>query len=949
MHAPRLLPLKQLLSGNVAGAKDEALREVSSHRNSLAEAMVREIATAQDQSGELELSLTSLNWLADQLDRYLVALSAVEGVASTAGLFPSPGWRGAFHPRSRHTSQALATERAVALYNLAVVKQRIGVLLSCGAPEAGVRGAPEAGVRVMGRGDVIQGCQTLQEAAGLLRTCREVSAEAAGGAVDPDISDDILRFAECVVLGQAASCCFHKAVADGRTSGPACAALAQHAADLYASAGAAAASARKPSVGASWAAQAAVHAALFEARAEMSDGQHLLEHGGAGAAVTRLSRAVLAVDGALERTKDIPHVDGGDMLRATLQRLRGEVAALASKAERENAQVYCQPVPHLPKLRAATLVRAMPPAAGRWEHKARMLPQGRLLPAHGEGSQRLSELSQSMTRPSVGSMDVGSPATPARQGHGRAPSLPSVLSGELRAGAGPSPHQRPTYPQLTPCTPDPESVRVTAPAAPGSEHHMLPQAPGASAPEDMDEDVDAASPPFVNPPLCSEHGFGTTCIDPAATAAPPRPPDPPEPRGGAALYPALPDLAASLWSSRDPAGNGMYAEIGPQGEVALLADGYPVPGGRPPPQVVQVGRADSGSGPAGAGARQGIGSKLRGVLLGRIGSGRKAGKRGWEESTSAPTLRPLPHRGTFGAFQEIRFEDITREKCLGRGAYGEVWSARWRPRPDAEEMTVAVKLMHFDMAQIMEQRGPGADDDREKELSALRNELQLLAQMDHPRIVRCYGGALHPKPFMVMELARGGSLDERLHGRHRASRALPLEQALVIVRDIAEALAYLHPGGVIHRDLKPHNILLEEDGRAKLADFGIARIRDPDATQTGMVLSKNDGTPYYMAPEVLQAGRINAKCDVYSLGIVAWECLSGERPWRSLDQVFQVVWKVCMTHERPPMPGGVPLAVRRLIEACWAPEPAERPTCAELVRQIDALLAGDAGVLRGQL
>jgi len=188
----------------------------------------------------------------------------------------------------------------------------------------------------------------------------------------------------------------------------------------------------------------------------------------------------------------------------------------------------------------------------------------------------------------------------------------------------------------------------------------------------------------------------------------------------------------------------------------------------------------------------------------------------------------------------------------------------------------------------------------------------------------------------VLEARTDGGSGARSAPESRRS-ALSVAETLTIIRDVAEALAYLHPR-VIHRDLKPHNILLDDQGRGKLADFGIASLRDPDATQTGTQLSMVNGTPFYMAPEILQSGQITPKCDVYSLAIVAAECLSGERPWAGVTQVFQIVWKVCVANERPTLPTTVPLNVRRLIETCWAQDPRMRPTAEELVVTIDNIM-----------
>lgn len=158
-----------------------------------------------------------------------------------------------------------------------------------------------------------------------------------------------------------------------------------------------------------------------------------------------------------------------------------------------------------------------------------------------------------------------------------------------------------------------------------------------------------------------------------------------------------------------------------------------------------------------------------------------------------------------------------------------------------------------------------------------RREATLGASLDHPNIVRAYDFDTREEiSFLIMTFVRGDSLEERL----RSPTRLTTDQVLRMVREIGDALAYAHRRGIVHRDVKPANILLEEDsGRALLADFGIARVEgagEPSLTQPGAVI----GTPAYMPPEQLvsEGQRVDGRADLHALAVVAFEALAGEPP-----------------------------------------------------------------------
>jgi serine/threonine-protein kinase len=157
-------------------------------------------------------------------------------------------------------------------------------------------------------------------------------------------------------------------------------------------------------------------------------------------------------------------------------------------------------------------------------------------------------------------------------------------------------------------------------------------------------------------------------------------------------------------------------------------------------------------------------------------------------------------------------------------------------------------------------------------LARFRHEAQALAAIDHPGIVRVLHWGMNPEgPYIAMELVRGGTLRDFMNSRGRVDE----RTAAAIVAEIAGALEAAHTRGVLHRDLKPENILLDHDKRPKLGDFGIARLAAATAlTQAGVLL----GTPQYLSPEQLRGGVVDERADVFALGVILFELLTGVPP-----------------------------------------------------------------------
>jgi serine/threonine-protein kinase len=237
---------------------------------------------------------------------------------------------------------------------------------------------------------------------------------------------------------------------------------------------------------------------------------------------------------------------------------------------------------------------------------------------------------------------------------------------------------------------------------------------------------------------------------------------------------------------------------------------------------------------------------------------------------------------------------------IGKGAAGTVYQA-WD-----EELArpVAIKLLH-------------SSDSDSTGLARFRREARIIASLSHPNIVGVYDiGQHHSLPYIVMEFVPGSSLADLM----RSGVPFTLRQKLAVLKQVCGALACAHARDIVHRDVKPANILVTPERTAKLTDFGVAHLRESDLTNGAIV-----GTPAYIPPEAIRNYELDGRSDLYSLGVTLYEWLTGTRPYLA-DSIEALLRKILT--ERPPdvrdhwpaCPQDVAVLVRRTLE----PEPLDR-------------------------
>jgi serine/threonine protein kinase len=267
---------------------------------------------------------------------------------------------------------------------------------------------------------------------------------------------------------------------------------------------------------------------------------------------------------------------------------------------------------------------------------------------------------------------------------------------------------------------------------------------------------------------------------------------------------------------------------------------------------------------------------------------------------------------------EIDPEKLVLEKAFAHGTFATVYRGLYNGQE------VAVKVLE-------------SGEEGEKRRAEFQREVSVWYKLDHPNITKCIGATtqigispLNNSDCVITEYLCGGTLKSYLI-KHR-KRKLPFETVLQLALDVARGLRYLHSKNIVHRDVKTENLILDNHGKVKIADFGVARLQASNLSE----MTGNTGTPGYMAPEVLESKPYDKKCDVYSFGICLWEIFCCRMPYSNYafsELTSDVVYKDL----RLEIPKGCPRSLAKVMKRCWDAEPSKRPEMEEVVTMLEGI------------
>jgi serine/threonine protein kinase len=280
---------------------------------------------------------------------------------------------------------------------------------------------------------------------------------------------------------------------------------------------------------------------------------------------------------------------------------------------------------------------------------------------------------------------------------------------------------------------------------------------------------------------------------------------------------------------------------------------------------------------------------------------------------------PTPLQGVFSRVPEaeVKHSDFKMLDTIGNGATGTVR----RAIQTATGRQVAIKQIS----------SPELDD---WEMACFTREIGALSRLKHPHVVEFMGATSTTPYWIVTAFVPGRSLFHRL----RDPQGLSGFYKTTIAYQVADAMAFLHTQNVIHRDLKTLNVLLDENNDARLCDFGIAREADTDAVMTGSM-----GTFNYMAPEIIADKKYSLSADVFSFGMMLWECLTDQVPFMQFRNDHVKIAMALQRGERPKMPVKTPRDLRDLMKHCWDENPERRPTFSQILSLMSTKLISYPG------